>query len=119
LRVPQPPEPRRDLPVPIRVELRRSDGTVSTEYAINISGGGACLQLREPPQVGERVHLEFALPIGGEPLILRAIVIWCTCLEERGDHARFCETGVRFEHPDEATHERLLQFAEQPVDRRR
>ena len=38
-------ETRRDLPVPVKVHLTRPGGVRTIEYAVNLSAGGACLQI--------------------------------------------------------------------------
>jgi uncharacterized protein (TIGR02266 family) len=113
-------ENRRDLPVPVRVTLMRPDGTRTTEYAINLSAGGACLQVRDPLGAGERVSLELVLPSGGQPLRLEGAVVWCTEEEEAGvDRTRFREMGIRFEPTRQRGLERLALFTTQAGDSRR
>ena len=113
-------ENRRDLPVPVRVTLTRPGGTRTTEYAINLSAGGACLQVREPLGAGERVSLELVLPSGEDSLTLEGEVVWCTEEEEAGvDHTRFQEMGIRFEPKQQRGLERLALFTTQGGDARR
>lgn len=112
-------ENRRDLPVPVKVTLTRPGGVRTTEYAINLSAGGACLQVRDPLEPGRRVGVEFELPTGGEPVRLEARVVWCTEEEEGGDRTRFREVGIRFEDTPRAALQRLAEFTAQAVDSRR
>ena len=113
-------ENRRDLPVPVRVSLTRPGGTRTTEYSINLSAGGACLQVRDPLRAGERVSLEFVLPSGGDPLRLEGEVVWCTEEQEAGvDRTRFLELGIRFEPTRQKGLERLALFTTQGGDSRR
>ena len=113
-------ENRRDLPVPVRVTLTRPGGTCTTEYSINLSAGGVCLQVRDPLGVGERVSLEFVLPSGGDPLRLEGVVVWCTEEEEVGvDGTRFREMGIRFEPTRQSGLDRLALFTTQGGDARR
>ena len=114
-----PSEPRRDLPVPVRVALTTAQGTTTTEYAVNLSAGGACLQVRRPLGAGEVVHLAFELPLDETPVSVRGRVVWCTREDERSERGRFCEMGVRFEDVDASLVEKLRGFARQPVNRRR
>lgn len=114
-----PSEPRRDLPVPVRVALTTAQGTTTTEYAVNLSAGGACLQVRRPLGAGEVVHLAFELPLDETPVSVRGRIIWCTREDERSERGRFCEMGVRFEDADPGLVEKLRSFARQPVNRRR
>ena len=52
-------ESRRDLPVPVPVELRRPDGTTAVEYAVNVSPRGLCLQLSGVEEEVERQLSEY------------------------------------------------------------
>ncbi|MEN8181995.1 MAG: PilZ domain-containing protein [Myxococcota bacterium] len=110
-------EKRRDLPVPVKVVLTRPGGERTTEYAINLSAGGACLQVRDPLSPGERVGLAFELPGEGGSARLEGTVVWCE--KHQREHARFCEMGVQFRAVDGAVSERLARFAAQAVDSRR
>ena len=110
-------ENRRDLPVPVKVVLTRPGGERTTEYAVNLSAGGACLQVRDPLRPGDRVGLEFELPSGGGSALIDGIVVWCE--EEHGEHARFCEMGIQFRGVEGAVSQRLARFAAQAADSRR
>jgi uncharacterized protein (TIGR02266 family) len=102
-------ESRRDLAVPIAVEVFRRDGEAALEYATNLSPGGVCLHARLRLTVGEDVTVAFALP--GEAGRIRAHgrVTWREDDDPRAE-ARFLETGVRFEVVDEADRERITRF---------
>jgi uncharacterized protein (TIGR02266 family) len=102
-------EPRRDLAVPIAVELRRRGGTLGIEYAVNLSPGGLCLHLPSPLAVGEAVELAFELP-GGERIEARGRVIWSDASQPASGRERFSETGVRFEGLSDADRRRIVQF---------
>jgi uncharacterized protein (TIGR02266 family) len=110
-------ESRRDLHVPVQIQLRRSNGRTSTEYAVNLSPGGACLHVKDPMESGEQIQLSFTIPSETAPVSVAAKVIWCTCEEERGD--QFCELGVQFQGLDDGLRKRLTRFAEQAGDPRR
>jgi uncharacterized protein (TIGR02266 family) len=103
----------------VRTALTRLHGTTTIEYAVNLSAGGACLQVRQPLAPGERIHLAFELPQDEIAVSVEARVIWCTREEEHGGRSRFFEMGVQFEHTDAALREQLGRFARQPVNRRR
>jgi uncharacterized protein (TIGR02266 family) len=105
--------------VPVRVALTNPQGATTIEYAVNLSAGGACLQVRRPLGPGECVHLAFELPPDESPVSVAGRVVWCTPEEERGERGRFCELGVQFTDADAALVERLRCFARQPVNRRR
>jgi Tfp pilus assembly protein PilZ len=105
--------------VPVRVALTNAQGATTIEYAVNLSAGGACLQVRRPLSPGDCVHLAFELPQDDSPVTVAARVVWCTREEERGERGRFCELGVQFTDPAPALVERLRGFARQPVNRRR
>jgi uncharacterized protein (TIGR02266 family) len=100
---------RRDLAVPIPVEVRARAVPARVEYATNLSVGGLCLHAREPLPVGEGVAVAFALPGGGPPIEARGRVIW---REEAPPTAaaRWLETGIRFEVLADADRERLARF---------
>jgi len=102
-------EPRRDLAVPIAVELARRNGEAALEYATNLSPGGICLHARTRLEVGEGVGVAFALPDGGRRIEARGRVTWRED-EDPAAQARFCEAGVRFEVLDEPDRERILRF---------
>jgi uncharacterized protein (TIGR02266 family) len=102
-------EPRRDLAVPIAVELARRNGDAALEYATNLSPGGICLHARTRLEVGEGVAVAFALPDGGRRIEARGRVTWRED-EDPAAQARFCEAGVRFEVLDEPDRERILRF---------
>jgi hypothetical protein len=112
-------EPRRDLPVPLRVDVRRPDGTTTVEYAVNISPGGLCLHLERALSRGDPVHLEFTLPPSGPVVRADANVVWIKEEEAVGVEGRFCETGVEFSDVEASIAEKLLAYASQPIDRRR
>jgi len=112
-------EPRRDLPVPLRVELQRPDGTTTVEYAVNISPGGLCLHLEDTLSEGDRVGLGFTLPPSGPTVSADGRVVWTSWQGAEGDEGRFCETGVKFGDLEESVAQRLLEYASQPANRRR
>jgi hypothetical protein len=112
-------EPRRELAIPLPVRVERPEGGISTEYAVNLSPGGACLHLECRLAVGARVRLTFDLPPEGPHIEVLAAVVWSSDAAERPSGTRFFETGVRFEELPEAARQKLLAFASQPTDRRR
>ena len=113
-------EPRRDLPIPVPVDLRRSDGSTTLEYAVNISPGGLCLHLKFPIPEGERIRVEFTLPPSGPTVRAEGRVVW-TSWEEGGgaEEAGFYETGVQLSGLDAEVARQLSAYASQPIDRRR
>jgi uncharacterized protein (TIGR02266 family) len=102
-------EPRRDLAVPIAVELARRDGAAAREYATNLSPGGICLHARTRLEVGEGVAVAFELPDAGRRVEVRGRVTWRE-EEDPAARARFREAGIRFEVIDESDRERILRF---------
>jgi len=103
-------ERRRDLDVPVAVQLRGLDGTaVGTEYAINLSMSGVCLQSRTPFSQGSELAIEFELPVEGPPFSGRVQVMWCT-QEERTHGLLYYEVGLRFCEIGEADTARLWTF---------
>ena len=112
-------EPRHDLPIPLRVELARPEGPAAVEYAVNLSAGGLCLQLRDPLRVGDEVAVAFTLPPSGPRVEARAAVVWTHALEESGAGPRLCETGIRFLDLDPELKGQLSRYAEESRERRR
>jgi uncharacterized protein (TIGR02266 family) len=112
-------EPRRDLPVPLRVDLRRPDGSTTVEYAVNISPGGLCLQLKDPLAEGDQVQVEFTLPPSGLTVRAEARVVWTNWMGAEGDEEYFCETGLQLAGLDETLRQQLHDYAIQPPNRRR
>ena len=113
------PEPRRDLPVPVRVDLRRSDGTTAVEYAVNVSPGGLCLHLKEPLAEGDRFHVEFTLPPSGPAVSAEARVVWTQWEEGSAEEGGFYETGVQLSGLGAEVARQLTAYANQPTNRRR
>lgn len=113
-------EPRRDLPVPVPVDLRWSDGSTAVEYAVNVSPGGLCLQLKDPMPVGERLRLEFTLPPSGPTVRAEGRVVWTNWEEgAASEGGGFYETGVQLSGLDAETARQLTAYASQPINRRR
>jgi uncharacterized protein (TIGR02266 family) len=108
--------PRRDLPVPLPVEVQGPNGSPNSEYAVNLSSGGICLHLREPLPVGSTVQVCFDLPSGGSRIEARARVVWFTREEERGTGVQFCEVGLRFETLGSTDGERIDHYVRQPFE---
>ena len=102
-------EPRRDLAVPIAVEVMRRGAAPAPEYATNLSPGGICLQARLRLHVGDDVTVAFVLPGDERPIEARGRVSWRED-DDPSAAASFLETGVRFEVLDEADRERITRF---------
>lgn len=115
------PEPRRDFSVPIRVEVRRANGSVCEEFAVNLSPKGLCIHTREHLTIGETVEVEFTIPPSGPHVETPAEVVWVDRHEHEHDGTgggHFWETGLQLEISDE-TSDALKAWASQPMDRRR
>lgn len=113
------PEPRRELPVPLRVVVRRSDGGRSEEYAVNVSPGGLCLHLRDVLRPGDEIGVAFTLPPNELRVDARARVIWTNAHGGVDDAPRFWETGVQLLDLDGPVREALHRYASEPKGRRR
>lgn len=105
------PEPRRHLPVPLRVELRIRGRAWRPEYAVNLSPGGLCLHLREPVAVGDPVGVAFELPWSGQRLEVWARVVWVGPEEHPSGARAFREMGVAFDALDESVRAELRRYA--------
>lgn len=88
---------RRDERVPIGLPIRlriRDIESFTEEYTTDLSAGGIFIEMEDPPQVGERVHLEFYLEAVGKS-------IWATgevarCNPEVGEDGSAMGAGVEF-----------------------
>lgn len=110
-------DPRRDFVAPIEVELRREDGALERERAVNLSPRGLCVHLRRAIEIGERVEVAFTLPPNGPRIRANGKVVWTSNAGEVG--AALFETGVHLVNLDPAASEALSAFANQPTHRRR
>lgn len=113
------PEPRRDFPVPVRVELLAPAGGERAEYAVNLSGGGLCLHAREPLEEGTAVRVRLELPPRGPHIEAQGVVVWTSRHTATDAAPRFWEVGIRFEGLDADVRDRIEGWASQPFDRRR
>jgi uncharacterized protein (TIGR02266 family) len=102
-------ETRRDLAVPIAVEVVRRGAEPAREYATNLSPGGICLHARLRLRVGDDVSVAFVLPGEDRRIEARGRVSWRED-DDPGAAACFLETGVRFEVLDEVDRERITRF---------
>ncbi len=112
-------DPRRDFSAPISVEVRRTNGSRSTEIAVNLSPRGVCLRVRDPLEVGEQVGLHFTLPPAGPTIVATGRVVWTGHDEQVDGETRSWETGVHLTELGASERAALGEFASQPVDRRR
>ncbi len=109
-------EPRFHLPIPIPVRLERADGRASTEYALNLSAGGLCLQLRDPIAPDEKVVVRFRVPGIDMTVETWALMVWSQEVKADAHGGIHIETGLRFEGLDNATRQRIYDFASQPSE---
>ncbi|HEY8493658.1 MAG TPA: PilZ domain-containing protein [Myxococcota bacterium] len=106
----QTSEPRRDLPVPLPVEVVGREGAARIEYAVNVSASGLCLHAPRPWAAGQSLRVAFTLPDGGGRIEAHARVAWSEA-PARSARARFRELGLRFETLREEDRRRLARFA--------
>jgi hypothetical protein len=64
---------------------------------VNLSLGGACIEVAEPIALGTSLTLEILAPTLWDPLVLRGKVVW-----SRGDRGSTPRAGLSFEHADAA-----------------
>jgi hypothetical protein len=64
---------------------------------VNLSLGGACIEVVEPIALGTPLTLEILAPTLWDPLVLRGKVVW-----SRGDRGSTPRAGLSFEHADAA-----------------
>ncbi len=91
-----PPRTRRNLRVPVRVEVHEAAGESAHGYAINISGTGMGLQSSEAYKPGLRLQLRFRFGSADQWLELDAEVIWCMRESDLSPGMIYYELGVRF-----------------------
>jgi len=113
------PEPRYHLAIPIPVRLERADGATSTEYALNLSPGGLCLQLREGLGDSEEVRLGFSVPALGLSVDTRARVVWTQPAKPDAHGELHTETGVSFIDLDEGARQLIHEHAIRPSEQGR
>ncbi|MCZ6571337.1 MAG: PilZ domain-containing protein [Deltaproteobacteria bacterium] len=87
---------RRNLRVPVRVEVQPDTGDSSHGYAINVSRTGLGLQSSEAYKLGLRLRLRFRFSSSDPWIELDAEVIWCMCESDLSPGMNYCELGVRF-----------------------
>lgn len=102
---------RRWLRVPLRVQVARGEGS-HTDYAINLSPGGICVQTQQPSPPGARLDLAFEIDPDAPVIRVQADVAWCVQEEERGEGMRFSEMGLRFVEISPAAAEAIERFVE-------
>jgi hypothetical protein len=112
--------PRRDLLIPVPVDLRRADGSTTLEYAVNVSPGVLCLHHRFPIPEEERIWVELTLPPSGPTIRAEGRVVWSSWEEgDSAEEAGFYETGAQLSGLDAEVARQLTAYANQPIDRRR
>ena len=87
---------RRNLRVPVRVEVVSTEEESSRGYAINVSRTGMGLQSAEPYKPGCRLRLRFRFCPTDDWIELDAEVIWCMRDTDLGPGMIYYELGVRF-----------------------
>ncbi len=87
---------RRNLRVPVRVEVHAGEGVSTRGYAINVSRTGMGLQSSEPYKPGLRLQLRFRFSSTDEWIELDAEVIWCMRDSDLSPGMIYYELGVRF-----------------------
>jgi len=85
-----------------QLELTASLGRPPTEApqpisVLNLSLGGACVEVGSPLAVGTWVSVEILAPTLWDPLVLRGRVVWMREVRGTAVHA-----GLHFEHSDSA-----------------
>ena len=87
---------RRNLRVPVRVEVHAAAGDNSHGYAINVSRTGMGLQSTEAYKPGLNLHLRFRLCATDQWIELNSEVIWCMRDSDLSPGMIYYELGVRF-----------------------
>ena len=106
---------RRFFRVPLRVQVQRADSS-RTDYALNISPGGMCIQTTEACDSAARIRLRFRIGTEGKDVETEAEVMWCFSDEERSPGLRYYEMGLRFRGLPEREAEEIDRFIEESLD---
>ena len=106
---------RRNLRVPVRVEVVTPENESSRGYAINISRTGLGLQSIEPHKPGARLRLRFRFTEADTWIEINAEVIWCMHDTDVGPGMTYYELGVRFMGVPPSVQEQLEGFVERAV----
>lgn len=101
---------RRNLRVPVRVELQSSEGGSAHGYAINVSGTGMGIQSSEAYKLGLRLGVRFRFSSADPWIKLDAEVIWCMCESDLSPGMNYCELGVRFIDVPPHVEDQLVAF---------
>ena len=109
---------RRNLRVPIRVEVLGRHWSLLELYAINLSSSGLCLQATAPEPPGDELQLRFRLGPGSKLIRTRAEVAWVACDGDQVPGMRFCEIGLRFLELAAEDELELLEFVRNAVSYR-
>jgi hypothetical protein len=109
---------RRDLSVPLPVEVERGDGSVRHEYAVNVSASGLCLHMRSPVTVGEQLRVAFRVPTDEREIRAVCKVVWTSHGGKLHPIPRFFETGLFMLEIARGDAERLARFVNAQVDRK-
>jgi c-di-GMP-binding flagellar brake protein YcgR len=108
----RPIQRRRTLRVPLAVTLVAAPG--GNAYAIDISGGGMCFQVADPPKPGDALMLRFELP-GWRSVSVQSRVIWVDDEGERSPRLRYREVGVCFLDLASVDRTAIERFVEDPT----
>jgi hypothetical protein len=76
---------------PLSGQISTEEGTNHPVRLVNVSLGGACIEVSAPPEIGARVRLELEAPNLWDPLHLIARVVW---VEAQANHFR---AGLAFQ----------------------
>lgn len=110
-------DPRRDLSIPLPVIIRRADGSLHHEYAVNLSVSGLCVHMKSPVAIGEQVWVAFRLPNEIDEIHGNCKVVWTSHQGEVHPVPRFFETGLYLLQVADDDRERIEAFVEAQVDR--
>jgi hypothetical protein len=109
---PRPPDKRRYLRVPLKIDVQLGDAWESGDWAIDLSRQGMGLQARIPKREGERLRLRFRLAPDSAPIEVEAEVVWCMLETDLTPGLHFYEMGVRFVSLPPEHEEALSAFVE-------
>ena len=109
---------RRDLRIPLRVEILGEDCSVADPYALNLSSSGICLQTSHPMKEKDRLEIRFRLGPHSKMIQTQAEVAWVTPEDDRVPGMRFYELGLHFVDLGELERSEIAQFTDNSANYR-
>ena len=75
------------------------DGHPRSDDAVNLSGGGAFIETKDPQPWGTRLRLRFRIPDQGESFEVEGQVVWTNAADDPSDPQTPAGMAIRFDEP--------------------